>query len=72
MPVPEGPYETLAGLIAERLGRIPRVGDAVEVDGWTLEVGAVAHHVAERVRITAPELADSPDDDRPEHQERNR
>ncbi|MFE6748294.1 hemolysin family protein [Kitasatospora purpeofusca] len=72
VPVPEGPYETLAGLIAERLGRIPAVGDAVELDGWTLEVGAVAHHVAERVRITAPAPAASPDEDHPERQEDNR
>jgi magnesium and cobalt exporter, CNNM family len=27
----EGEYETLAGLITERLGRLPRVGDAVEL-----------------------------------------
>jgi CBS domain containing-hemolysin-like protein len=27
----EGDYETLAGLITERLGRMPRVGDAVEL-----------------------------------------
>jgi CBS domain containing-hemolysin-like protein len=49
----EGPYETLAGLIAHRLGRIPDVGDRVDVSGWTLDVEAVAHHVAERVRVTS-------------------
>jgi CBS domain containing-hemolysin-like protein len=27
----EGDYETLAGLVTERLGRVPRVGDAVEL-----------------------------------------
>ncbi|MEV6976434.1 hemolysin family protein [Kitasatospora sp. NPDC093806] len=78
MPVPEGPYETLAGLIAERLGRIPTPGDTVEVGGWTLDVRAVAHHVAERVRITAPEPpaehgGDSGDDEhRAEGREENR
>ncbi|WP_354637913.1 hemolysin family protein [Kitasatospora camelliae] len=55
IPEQEGPYETLAGLIADRLGRIPVPGDTVHVEGWTLDVLAVAHHVAERVRITAPE-----------------
>ncbi len=50
----EGPYETLAGLVAHRLGRIPSTGDRIEVNGWTLDVDAVAHHVAERVYITAP------------------
>jgi CBS domain containing-hemolysin-like protein len=28
----DGDYETLAGLITERLGRVPRVGDAVELE----------------------------------------
>ena len=28
----EGDYETLAGLVTERLGRVPRTGDAVELD----------------------------------------
>lgn len=58
MPVPDGPYETLAGLLATRLGRIPRAGDSVAVDGWVLDVDLVAHHTAERVRITAPPGAD--------------
>ncbi|MFG3052655.1 hemolysin family protein [Kitasatospora sp. NPDC048239] len=61
MPQTDGPYETLAGLIADRLGRIPVPGDTVRVDGWTLDITAVAHHVAERVRLTAP--AAGPDDE---------
>jgi CBS domain containing-hemolysin-like protein len=35
---PEGDYETVAGLVLERLGRIPDVGDSLEVDGWRLTV----------------------------------
>lgn len=35
---PEGDYETLAGLVLERLGRIPDVGDDLDVDGWRLTV----------------------------------
>ncbi|MFJ6985505.1 MULTISPECIES: hemolysin family protein [unclassified Streptomyces] len=55
LTAPEGPYETLAGLVATRLGRIPAEGDAVGLDdGWRLEVLAVAHHRADRVRVTAP------------------
>ena len=37
-PMPEGEYETLAGLVLARLGRIPDVGDDVDVDGWHLTV----------------------------------
>lgn len=36
--MPEGEYETLAGLMLDRLGRIPEVGDEVRVDGWRLTV----------------------------------
>ncbi|MFG2417228.1 hemolysin family protein [Streptomyces goshikiensis] len=52
--VPEGPYETLAGLIATELERIPAEGDTVAVDGWELTVLDIDHHRADRVTITAP------------------
>ena len=53
----EGPYETLAGLVATRLERIPARDDLVVINGWTFSVLHVAHHRAERVRITAPAAA---------------
>ncbi|GAA4678695.1 hemolysin family protein [Pseudonocardia yuanmonensis] len=36
--MPEGDYETLAGMVLEKLGRIPDVGDDVSVDGWRVTV----------------------------------
>ena len=33
---PAGPYETLAGLLLARLGRLATVGDQVDVEEWTL------------------------------------
>jgi CBS domain containing-hemolysin-like protein len=51
---PDGPYETVAGLIATRLARIPVEGDTVEVAGWRLDVLDVEHHRADRVQITEP------------------
>jgi CBS domain containing-hemolysin-like protein len=56
LEAPEGPYETVAGLVADLLGRIPEVGDTAELPGWRLRVAEVGHHRAERVRIvrTAP------------------
>ncbi|MEU9288017.1 hemolysin family protein [Streptomyces sp. NPDC048275] len=51
---PEGPYETVAGLVATRLSRIPAKGDIVGLDGWQLTVLDVDHHRADRVRITEP------------------
>ncbi|MBM9510360.1 hemolysin family protein [Actinacidiphila acididurans] len=49
--VPEGPYETVAGLVADLLARIPETGDTTELPGWLLRVEEVGHHRAERVRI---------------------
>lgn len=51
LDVPEGPYETVAGLVADRLGRIPAVGDRAELPGWRLAVRQIGHYRAERVRI---------------------
>ncbi|MCP9946664.1 hemolysin family protein [Streptomyces somaliensis] len=63
LEVPEGPYETLAGLVATALGRIPETGDAVEVSGWLLEVTDASGHRAARVALRGPapeeETADS-------------
>ncbi|MGW6824311.1 hemolysin family protein [Streptomyces sp. NPDC055005] len=52
--VPEGPYETVAGLIAAVLERIPVEGDNVRLDGWELSVLDIDHHRADRVSIVAP------------------
>jgi len=53
--MPDGPYETLAGLILDRLSRLPEVGEHVDVDGWTLQVAGMGPHRIERVRLTAPQ-----------------
>ncbi|MFB7630946.1 hemolysin family protein [Streptomyces sp. NPDC056149] len=52
--LPEGPYETLAGVIATELGRIPAPGDSVEVAGWTMDVLDASGHRAARVLLHAP------------------
>ncbi|MFF6777978.1 hemolysin family protein [Streptomyces sp. NPDC012637] len=56
LDVPDGPYETVAGLVADLLGRIPAPGDRAELPGWRLSVRQVDRYRAERVRImrTAP------------------
>ncbi|SCK44627.1 hemolysin family protein [Streptomyces sp. WMMB 322] len=57
LDAPEGPYETVAGLVADLLGRIPAPGDTAYLpggpgaSGWQLRVRLVDHHRAERVRI---------------------
>ncbi|WP_331446330.1 hemolysin family protein [Streptomyces xanthochromogenes] len=52
--VPDGPYETLAGLVATQLGRIPRVGDRVDLAGWRMDVVDAAGRRAARVLLHAP------------------
>ncbi|WP_217165573.1 hemolysin family protein [Streptomyces sp. AC512_CC834] len=56
LQAPDGPYETVAGLVADLLGRIPAVGDRAELPGWRLSVRQVGHYRAERIRLvrTAP------------------
>jgi putative hemolysin len=49
--LPEGPYATIAGLILDRLGHLPDKGEAVEVDGWRLEVLDVDRRAITRVRL---------------------
>jgi putative hemolysin len=50
--LPEGPYETLAGFVMARLGHVPRLGEAVEVDGHRLEVCELDGRRTARVRVT--------------------
>jgi putative hemolysin len=38
LTLPEGPYETAAGYVLAALGRLPQVGDSVEVEGRELRV----------------------------------
>ena len=38
LALPTGPYETVAGFVMARLGRLPRTGDEVRHDGWHLHV----------------------------------
>jgi putative hemolysin len=56
LELPEGPYETATGFIVNRLGRFPRAGDRVPVNGHVLEVAEVDGRRAARVRVR-PERA---------------
>ncbi|MEU2067105.1 hemolysin family protein [Streptomyces anulatus] len=52
--VPDGPYETLAGLIAAEIGRIPTVDDTVELEGWRIDVVDASGRRAARALLHAP------------------
>lgn len=49
--LPEGDYTTVAGLLMQRLGRMPRRGDIVREGRWSLEVTRVRGRTVEQVRI---------------------
>ena len=55
--MPEGAYETLAGLVLDRLGHIPVPGEIATVEGWRLEVVAVDRLRIATVRVVAPAAA---------------
>ena len=46
-------YDTVAGLILQRLGRLAEVGDTVEVSGLSLEVLSIEGMRIDRVRVTS-------------------
>lgn len=59
--LPEGDFDSVGGLIVDRLGRLPEKGDRVECNGLALTVLEVAQHRVERVRIERlPESTDAP------------
>ncbi len=49
--LPQGPWDTVGGLVLDRLGRVPVEGEAVEVDGLRLVVQEVQGRRIGRVRI---------------------
>jgi len=57
IPIPEdGAYETVAGYIMSQLGRIPQVGDVVELSVGSLRVERMDGRRVDRVRFTPLEV----------------
>ncbi|MFD1716807.1 hemolysin family protein [Georgenia deserti] len=55
----DGPYETLGGLVMDRLGRIPEVGDEVRVSDVVLHVEQMDGRRVDRLRVwPSPEAAE--------------
>ncbi|HLN76298.1 MAG TPA: hemolysin family protein [Nocardioidaceae bacterium] len=64
--LPEGPYETVAGFIVSRLGRLPEAGDSVEHEGVRLVVREVEGRRVSRVLVTTtPPVQPAPEDTAP-------
>jgi CBS domain containing-hemolysin-like protein len=63
--LPDGEYDTVAGLVLDRLERIPEAGDTFTVDGIRVEVLAVDGFAIERIelRVDPEALAAASDED---------
>ena len=57
--IPDGPYETLAGFVLDRLQRVPSVGQVLRHDGWRLVVVGRERQKITEVRVVAPARSDS-------------
>jgi CBS domain containing-hemolysin-like protein len=57
--MPPGEYETLAGLVLSRLGRIPEVNDEVLVNGWKVTVMRMDRHRVAELRVAKIETAEA-------------
>ena len=61
--LPQGPWDTVGGLMLDLAGRVPDPGDSVEVDGFRLTALDVRGRRIERVRIEATGTGTESDED---------
>ncbi|HEX2179984.1 MAG TPA: hemolysin family protein [Actinomycetota bacterium] len=54
LQLPDGEYETVAGFILERLGRLAKRGDEVNHDGWRIRVANVSRRRIMSVDVLPP------------------
>ena len=52
--MPEGEFETLAGFVLDRLGKVPDAGDTFANEGWQFQVTEMDGHRVASVRLVAP------------------
>lgn len=51
--LPEGDYETMAGLLLDGIGQIPKVGDRLTLDEWVIQVRAMDGHRVTQLDLIA-------------------
>ncbi|TKJ35655.1 hemolysin family protein [Blastococcus sp. CCUG 61487] len=63
LELPDGPYETAAGYVLAELGRLPELGDTVEVDGRAIAVVELDGRRIARLRVDPPPPTPDEDDE---------
>jgi CBS domain containing-hemolysin-like protein len=58
LDLPEGEYDTMSGFVMERIGRIPRVGDRIEEEDWTMRVRSMVGRRVGEVDVIAKRTRD--------------
>src|SRR5829696_704470 len=58
---PPGHYDTIAGLVLERLGRLPEPGESVQVDDLTMTVDRIEGHRIDRILVRPSATPAAPD-----------
>lgn len=53
-PVPEGDFNTVAGMVLAIINRIPRTGEVFTHEGWTVEIADMDAMRIDRLIVTAP------------------
>ena len=53
--VPAGAYDTIGGLVVDRLGRMPAVGDSIEESGYRFSVSEIQGWRIHRLQVTPVE-----------------
>jgi putative hemolysin len=59
--LPPGPYQTVAGFVIDRLGRLPAVGDTIQYDGLEISVREMQRRRMSKINVV-PRAVEGPVD----------
>jgi magnesium and cobalt transporter len=63
--LPEEDFDTIAGLLMKQLGRLPRRGETVSIDGFEFRVTRADRRRIDTLRVTSPKDVTPPEEERP-------
>jgi magnesium and cobalt transporter len=63
--LPEEDFDTIAGLVMQQLGRLPRRGETVTIDGFEFRVTRADRRRIDSLRVTSPKDVKPPEEETP-------